>query len=109
MELLMKPAKVSELTKKVLQEASKIAKEHSESEEDTIFIANAFLNASKILDQGICKKNPFHNFFISGSRLHCQTIMLIDETVLRNLRLVRDHIWMSKKRSILNEESLRRF
>jgi len=29
--------------------ASKIAKEHSESEEDTIFIANAFLNASKIL------------------------------------------------------------
>ena len=49
MELLMKPAKVSELTKKVLQEANKIAKEHSESEEDTIFIANAFLNASKIL------------------------------------------------------------
>jgi len=45
----MKPARVTELTKKVLQEANKIAEEHSQSEEDTIFIANAFLNASKIL------------------------------------------------------------
>ena len=45
----MDTAKISKLTQKVLQEANKIAKEHSESEEDTIFIANAFLNASKIL------------------------------------------------------------
>tara|TARA_R100001440_G_scaffold19177_1_gene32345 strand:+ start:8 stop:247 length:240 start_codon:yes stop_codon:yes gene_type:complete len=49
MELLMDTAKISKLTQKVLQEANKITKEHSESEEDTIFIANAFLNATKIL------------------------------------------------------------
>tara|TARA_R100001230_G_C5612679_1_gene123867 strand:+ start:581 stop:814 length:234 start_codon:yes stop_codon:yes gene_type:complete len=41
--------KVTELTEKVLKEACKIAKDHAVTEEDTIFVANAFLNASKIL------------------------------------------------------------
>ena len=45
----MDTAKINKLTQKVLQEDNKITKEHSESEEDTIFIANAFLNATKIL------------------------------------------------------------
>ena len=45
----MDTAKINKLTQKVLQEATKITKEHSESDEDTIFIANAFLNATKIL------------------------------------------------------------
>ena len=45
----MDTVKINKLTQKVLQEAIKITKEHSESEEDTIFIANAFLNATKIL------------------------------------------------------------
>ena len=51
MELLMTMDynKVTRLTEKVLKEATKIAKDHAETEEDTIFIANAFLNASKIL------------------------------------------------------------
>lgn len=47
--MVMDHNKVSQLTEKVLKEASKIAKDHAETEEDTIFIANAFLNASKIL------------------------------------------------------------
>lgn len=49
MELLMDTDKITKLTQKVLQEANKITKEHSKSDEDTIFIANAFLNATKIL------------------------------------------------------------
>ena len=34
--------KVTELTEKVLKEACKIAKDHAVTEEDTIFVANAF-------------------------------------------------------------------
>ncbi len=49
MELLMDTNKISKLTAEVIKQATKIADEHSESDEDTIFIANAFLNASKIL------------------------------------------------------------
>ncbi len=38
----MDTAKINKLTQKVLQEANKITKEHSETDEDTIYIANAF-------------------------------------------------------------------
>jgi predicted nucleic acid-binding protein len=45
----MDNAKISKLTQEVIKEATRIHKEHSTSDEDTIFIANAFLNATKIL------------------------------------------------------------
>ena len=45
----MDNAKISKVTQEVIKEATRIHKEHSSSDEDTIFIANAFLNATKIL------------------------------------------------------------
>ena len=45
----MDNAKISKLTQEVIKQATRIHKEHSTSDEDTIFIANAFLNATKIL------------------------------------------------------------
>ena len=45
----MDNAKISKVTQEVIKEATRIHKEHSTSDEDTIFIANAFLNATKIL------------------------------------------------------------
>ena len=45
----MDNAKISQVTQEVIKEATRIHKEHSSSDEDTIFIANAFLNATKIL------------------------------------------------------------
>ena len=45
----MDNAKISKLTQEVIKQATRIHKEHSSSDEDTIFIANAFLNATKIL------------------------------------------------------------
>ena len=45
----MDNAKISKLTQEVIKQATRIHKEHSTSDDDTIFIANAFLNATKIL------------------------------------------------------------
>ena len=45
----MDNAKISKVTQEVISQATRIHKEHSTSDEDTIFIANAFLNATKIL------------------------------------------------------------
>ena len=45
----MDNAKISKVTQEVIRQATIIHKEHSTSDEDTIFIANAFLNATKIL------------------------------------------------------------
>ena len=45
----MDNAKISKVTQEVIRQATRIHKEHSTSDEDTIFIANAFLNATKIL------------------------------------------------------------
>tara|TARA_Y100001938_G_scaffold130732_1_gene187030 strand:+ start:787 stop:1014 length:228 start_codon:yes stop_codon:yes gene_type:complete len=45
----MDNAKISKVTQEVIRQATRIHKEHSNSDEDTIFIANAFLNATKIL------------------------------------------------------------
>jgi predicted nucleic acid-binding protein len=45
----MDNAKISKVTQEVIKQATRIHKEHSTSDEDTIFIANAFLNATKIL------------------------------------------------------------
>ena len=45
----MDNAKISKVTQEVIKQATRIHKEHSSSDEDTIFIANAFLNATKIL------------------------------------------------------------
>ena len=45
----MDNAKISKLTQEVIKQATRIHKAHSTSHEDTIFIANAFLNATKIL------------------------------------------------------------
>ena len=45
----MDNAKISKDTQEVIRQATRIHKEHSTSDEDTIFIANAFLNATKIL------------------------------------------------------------
>ena len=45
----MDNAKISKLTQEVIKQATRLHKEHSTSDEDTIFIANAFLNATKIL------------------------------------------------------------
>ena len=45
----MDNAKISKVTQEVIRQATRIHKEHSTSDEDTIFIANAVLNATKIL------------------------------------------------------------
>ena len=45
----MDNAKISKVTQEVIRQATRIHKELSTSDEDTIFIANAFLNATKIL------------------------------------------------------------
>jgi len=45
----MDNSKISKVTQEVIKQATRIHKEHSSSDEDTIFIANAFLNATKIL------------------------------------------------------------
>jgi len=45
----MDNSKISKVTQEVIKQATRIHKEHSTSDEDTIFIANAFLNATKIL------------------------------------------------------------
>ena len=45
----MDNAQISKVTQEVIRQATRIHKEHSTSDEDTIFIANAFLNATKIL------------------------------------------------------------
>tara|TARA_A100001515_G_scaffold12578_1_gene9632 strand:- start:318 stop:545 length:228 start_codon:yes stop_codon:yes gene_type:complete len=45
----MDNTKISKVTQEVIRQATRIHKEHSTSDEDTIFIANAFLNATKIL------------------------------------------------------------
>ena len=45
----MDKSKISKVTQEVIRQDTRIHKEHSTSDEDTIFIANAFLNATKIL------------------------------------------------------------
>ena len=45
----MDNAKISKVTQEVIRQATRINKVHFTSDEDTIFIANAFLNATKIL------------------------------------------------------------
>ncbi len=49
MELLMDVHDINNLTDKIMKKAYKIALENTKNPDDTVFIANAFLNTAKML------------------------------------------------------------